>query len=917
MSKFRNLILIIGLLLITVAAALLTVLVLYATGTIVTDPIELVYTAGSDEKVYDGTPLALSDGAYTLDSGNVLEGHTAQVKAIGSQTDAGTGESTLEVKIFDKKGFDVTDEYAIKVNAGTLTVEKQKISVVVPDSQIPYSGKKIYFNDYEITEGKLARGHKLAGLNTTLLNVGDSVPDDVAPAIYDSFDNDVSANYEISGFELGDIKITPRPLTLKPKNVTRVYDGTEFTATEYEILGGSFAPGQTAEYTVVTMDNEVATFLNCTDEYGVRVAFDGFKIYDEDRNEVDLNNYVEAGGHSSILETGLIKVTKRPLTLATATETFTYNGSDRFNDSVRIFAGSLADNQKIAVKAYTSVCNVTEEDVENVLTCEITFNGKDVSDNYAITFVTGRLSVKPYDLTLYTKSYTKVYDGNPLGDIIDADETNYELKVDLASKFSVSYEYDDAVKSQIDAVKETSYKLKNIEITLNDEEEDTVCTDNFNIKVVAGKYSITTRSATVQTPSATFVYDGAEHSVDDESEYKVDGLIAGHDFSLTDCKKVTGVSDSGLNLVQYDILSDGTSVKTNYDIKVSYGTLTVLKQSLKVESASEAFEYDNVEYSKTDDYSTEGLVGTHKLNIDETTATKVKDVTSGVSNTFNFTVVDAAGNDVSENYEVSFIPGMLEVTPKTVDVALSTALRSVYDGNVYTVTTAAAFAGVTLPDGVDANDFEIITFTEIKNANAYDYTAKYVGASKNYSFNINTGTVTIDKLTVNLTFDPTADISMTYSGANVFYSDDAKLIAALSVGTGTVTAASFNKTLESITVTGVTVRNDGGDDITSNLNVNFTGVNIPVKVNKCELNIQLAPYSNMYYVEIADLPACVIASGLAAGDRLVVTEADFSTDQATSYTLESYKILNSSGKDVTHYYTDAGKPVGKVTIIYN
>ena len=130
-------------------------------------------------------------------------------------------------------------------------------------------------------------------------------------------------------------------------------------------------------------------------------------------------------------------------------------------------------------------------------------------------------------------------------------------------------------------------------------------------------------------------------------------------------------------------------------------------------------------------------------------------------------------------------------------------------------------------------------------------------------------------------------------------------------------AASFNKALESITVTGVTVRNDGGDDITSNLNVNFTGVNIPVKVNKCELNIQLAPYSNMYYVEIADLLACVIASGLAAGDRLVVTEADFSTDQATSYTLESYKILNSSGKDVTHYYTDAGKPVGKVTIIYN
>lgn len=916
MSKFRNLILIIGLILIAVAAALLTVLVLYATGTIVTDPIELIYTAGSDEKTYDGTPLTLSDDDYTLDSGNILEGHTAQVKIIGSQTDAGTSETTLEVKIYDKKGFDVTDEYAVKVNAGTLTVEKQPLSVVVPDSKVPYSGKRVYFDGYEITEGKLARGHKIAGLNATLLNVGDEVPADIAPAIYDSFDNDVSANYEISGFEVGDIEITPRPLTIKPKNVTRVYDGTEFTATEYEILGGSFAPGQTAEYSIVTMDNEVATFLNCTDAYGVRVAFDGFKIYDEDHNEIDLNNYTEAGGHSSILETGLVKVTKRPITLATATEEFTYNGSDRFNDTIRIFAGSLADNQNIAVKGYTTVRDVTEEPQENVLDLEITYNGEDVSDNYAITFVAGKLSVKPYDLTLYTKSYTKVYDGNPLGELIDADEKNYELKSDLASKFKITYGYGDTVKEQTDVIKETSYKLNNVVVTLKDGDEETVCTDNFNINVVAGNYSVTPKTASLQTPSATFVYDGGEHSVIEDTKYVTEGLISGHKLSITDRQTVTNVADSGLNYVQYDILSGTASVKTNYDIKVSYGTLTVLKQSLKVTSASEAFEYDNIEYSKTDGYDTEGLIGTHKLNINEASATKVKDVTSGVSNTFDFTVVDAAGNDVSANYEVDFVPGMLEVTPKSVDIALSTAITTVYSGDVYAVSNTAAFNGVTLPAGVTANDFEIVAFSEIKNADTYAYTARYVGASKNYSFNIKTGTVTVNKKPVTLAYNG-GELSMTYNGMNSFYSDDANVIAELFVGTGTVTAATFNKTLTQITVTGVTVSDAGGNDITANLAVDFTGAVIPVTVNKCELTISLAPYSNMYYVETADLPACVIASGLAAGDRIVVTEDDFSTDQATSYTLESYRILNSAGEDVTAYYTDAGKPTGKVTIIYN
>ena len=160
MSNFRSAILIIGLALFFVASALLTVLILYVSGVIVTDPIELVYSVDSAEKVYDGEPLTADN--YRLESGEILEGHSAEVVIKGSQTDAGTGESTLEVKVFDKNGFDVSKEYSVKVVSGKLTVKPQDITVSIRDTQVVYNGLEVDFEKYDLLEGTLAAGHRIA-----------------------------------------------------------------------------------------------------------------------------------------------------------------------------------------------------------------------------------------------------------------------------------------------------------------------------------------------------------------------------------------------------------------------------------------------------------------------------------------------------------------------------------------------------------------------------------------------------------------------------------------------------------------------------------------------------------------------------------------------------------------------------------
>lgn len=650
MSKFRSLILIIGLTVIAVAAALLTVLVLYATGTIVTDPIKLVYEVGSEKKFYDGTPLTLDENGYRLVSGEILEGHTAQVKVIGSQTNAGESECTLEVKIFDKNGFDVSDEYAVKVNTGTLTVEKQILSVSVESDEVYYSGKEIVFNKYEVTEGELVRGHKLGGVSGTLINAGDSLPKNVAPVVYDAFDNDVTANYDFGLFDIGDVTVIPRPVTLKPKDFTKVYDGIPFIPTEYEIVSGSLAPGHTAKCTIVKTDGFDAEFTDYTGVNGerIKVNLNTIEIKDENGDLVNLKNY------DCTTETATVKIEKRTLTIATATQTFTYDGDAHYNDTVQLFSGTLAPGQKISVKNHATVTKVKDGPVVNELQCVVTLNNGDAVDqkNYDITYIEGTLSVKPFDLTVYTKSYTKEYDGKPLSDIMGNDV--YELSVHLPEKFTLTAQCPDGVKTLVDATKETYYTLKVISITAEGEDGTIDCIENFNINVRGGTYSITKKPVTIElNRKLEDDYNGKVYT------FKNEKVFEGADFS--ECEGITAADFKVYGL--YDIKTAGTHYYTaeyngdseNYDITIVTGVIKIKKKSVALGYNGNKVQ---VAYRGSDGYDSDDAAITAGLTINignvACTVNSAKFFIKPDKITVKSVTVYADGEDITSNLEIDY-----------------------------------------------------------------------------------------------------------------------------------------------------------------------------------------------------------------------------------------------------------------------
>ena len=104
---------------------------------------EIVVTAKSDSKVYDGAPL--TNGGYTYTEGVLAEGDRIEATVEGAITDAGTAANKVtEVKVLRGEGddaVDVTGNYTFGESVdGTLTVSPREVELIIPTQTKTYDG---------------------------------------------------------------------------------------------------------------------------------------------------------------------------------------------------------------------------------------------------------------------------------------------------------------------------------------------------------------------------------------------------------------------------------------------------------------------------------------------------------------------------------------------------------------------------------------------------------------------------------------------------------------------------------------------------------------------------------------------------------------------------------------------------------
>lgn len=758
MSKFRTSILIVGMLVIIVAASLLTVFALYMTGSIVTDRIELVFAVLDAEKEYDGSPLVPEH--YKLVTGDLLEGHYALVEFEGSQTDAGMSKSGLSVKIYDEKDFDVTGEYKIAVNRGDLKVTPKAISVVLNDEEVVYCGTKVSFEDYTVTTGELVAGHKIAGSqNAQLITVNDTLPSDLKPVVYDMAGKDVTRNYTVN-FTMGEVRVVPRPLAVKPADTIKFYDGEEVSLGQVEIISGSLAEGQyfkniEINYGITSIEAGVCDKVIRITKIGI------FQQVGSKETEVTENYDLDY-----MSETGVVRIEKRPLTIAALSMSWEYDGGehDLMSNHDFLSCEGLAPGEQLLEVDYSG--SITDAGEATNFISKLYFSDGASEDNYEINYIYGKLTITKRNITIITPTVTKVYDGTPL-----------KGNEDNASPTGVNIYRDHKIVPDEEGIPEltecgTIPNELTCRIVNKDDASRKDLSQNYNITYYYGTITVTPRPLYVVTPDVSAAFDGTTHyGVEDVEELEHSNLLDTHKIVIAENANVSELDEVGKILNEVDLAvkdAEDKDISKNYAIIYQLGYLEITPLEVTITTAGRTRVYNAEKLQLGEGYTDFGELASLSalkcvLTENKNNYPSITDVGS-VRNFAEYILKYEDERAVNKkNYSIAYEYGMLEITPYTVNLTLN-PFNKVYDSQEFEF-DEKRFAEA-LEGNEDCFDYELFPRAAVKlqitegvavNAGSYTYTAALAAEYQNGNFVLEytDGIITIEKFVVEIDDLPT------------------------------------------------------------------------------------------------------------------------------------------------------------------
>ena len=741
MSKFRTSILIVGMLVIIVAAALLTVFALFATGVVVTERIELYYIVKDAEKVYDGTPLVAD--SYELVVGELQEGHRAVIEITGAQTEAGESKSSLSIKICDKAGYDVTNSYKIGVSGGRLKVTRRNIAVTLNDAEVMYDGTKVSFEDYTVTEGELVTGHKIAGSQSAqLINVNDRLPSDLKPVVFDAVGNDVTKNYNVD-FTMGEIRVVPRPLSVKPADAVKVYDGVEVTLGDVEIYNGSLAEGQ--YFKNIEINYGDTSYIDVCDAVTRITKIAIYQIIGSEEVDVTENYDLDY-----ISETGIVRIEKRVLTITAKSQSWLYDGTDHTvtNGNYPLSCEGLAPGELLISVQQTETIREAGEKQHYVTNIKLSDNA--TLSNYEVVSIPGTLTVVKRDITIVTPTLSKTYDGMPLE---GASEENEPTSKNIAPDQILKYDTENMI-----SITDHGFMRNEFECTIvNKDEPEKDLSANYNITYVYGILTVLKRSARVTTLNYSKPYDGETlYGHVEESDINKYNFVEWHTVEAPMIDESPNIINAEriLNAYVVTVYDGGIDVTDNYDISYQYGYLEITPLDIKIRTKSETREYngDILRRDDTDFINLPAGFNAVLVDSDYPVLENVGEIINEV--TFRLEYQGMAVDEI--NYSFDYQYGSLKITPYNFHLKLRD-YYFVYNGDIFDIYNAPEdpIEESNVFDGILARECFYLkpSRSEIKNAGAYSYTAVLTEDFNPVNFNITVtgGSIEIEKCIVHAT----------------------------------------------------------------------------------------------------------------------------------------------------------------------
>ncbi|MDE7164888.1 MAG: transglutaminase-like domain-containing protein [Clostridiales bacterium] len=637
----------------------------YDLGTITVTPRPITVRAGSDSKIYDGTPLTSNEFVVTSELG-IVKNQIGVAECNGSITEVGTANNTIEhnLKVYDGDA-DKTANYDITYDdtPNTLTVEARPITVTTKSHTFTYDGNDHDWKYFDVTPTPprlestdvaiISTHHAVVDESDVTIVNEVTLPDATGVSgtpnrfnifVLDENGEDKTYNYDIV-YVYQRIWVRPRPIRVCTESKEFLYDDADHSHVEYTIA-----------------------YLLATD-----------------------------GDDKPII--------------------------DKHKDEVVSFT-TVHD----VMRNSTSVLNeVIGTDNNIVLAIKDKATSNDVTYNYDIFYVYGELTVNPRTITVTTWSQTFMYDDTEHSFLSYTISNRAPLAESEPGILSVHKPEVDWYTEVRDVMRDINGNILThtnaILIKISKRSDGVDQTHNYDIQYVYGKLTVTPRPIEITTGSQSWIFDGMYHS---NTEYSAkalfelnDGetaLASGHKIWLVnrpvavrDVKRdrdgnVIGYeNNSGLKVVRE---SDNANTTTNYEITYNYGTLTITPRHITVRIGREEFidgvnswvydgewhkdDYAEIVDTVCDDAPPEelektGLLEGHVIEYLWTSVCEVNRDSYDYSyiNRIFITSIKQPGalardNDMS-NYQIHYIYGKLRILPRPITIYTSNYAWS-YDG---------------------------------------------------------------------------------------------------------------------------------------------------------------------------------------------------------------------------------------------
>lgn len=234
----------------------------FVPGSVTITPATIKIETPSAEKVFDSKALVAQEAVFEPP---YLEGQAFEdvinammtFEVTGSQTDVGSSQNTYSI---DWGAVNLAN-FVIEENLGTLTVTQNEAPIVIsgPTLSQVYNGQPLVA---EVADVAVPAGFEVeAVVSGSITDVGtaESVVEEYR--ILDAEGADVTATFDNIQVQKGTLSVTPASITVATPSATKVYDGTELTATGGDWIDG-FVNDETATATITGSQTEVGKSEN-------------------------------------------------------------------------------------------------------------------------------------------------------------------------------------------------------------------------------------------------------------------------------------------------------------------------------------------------------------------------------------------------------------------------------------------------------------------------------------------------------------------------------------------------------------------------------------------------------------------------------------------------------------------------------